>query len=237
MNKMGHSIKVGKYNTICMCAKCGYIFDTADDEETLNMRTKEHKEKTGHIPTYVEVDEKIAKTISILTSKGYYVQKCSQGGWPDYMEETLADNKGERKKPSASIKENTKMPAFYIRFKMNSGTLKQFRRALTEEAAEIYSAKYWEFIGTMITTLPNAFRAFFVYESAKDTLPRATIRQPKPKSRDLMIRWIPEMSLAALGDEQELETMMTYSYNKLEDWASNLPDINAYMMEQLGGIE
>ena len=41
------------------------------------------------------------------------------------------------------------------------------------------------------------------------------------------------MSIKELGSDQELYTMMEYSYKKLLDWANELPDINAYMLEMI----
>ena len=128
-----HSIKVGKYNTKCVCQKCGHLFDTPNTDYAHN---KEHKKAAGHDLSPLEVDEKIAQAISVLISKGYNVGKFSQGGWPDYFIETL-DGKGEKITQAKPLKDATKMPKFYIRFRMNPQSMRQYKRNASEEMIAI----------------------------------------------------------------------------------------------------
>lgn len=216
---MGHSIKIAKYNCKYMCNRCGELFETAEEG------TK-HMSATGHQRSIIEVDEKIADAVSILTKKGYHISKSSQGGWPDYYEEILEDGKiGQRitKHPEKDV-----MPRFHMYFAMAPSSLKQFKRQLTDEEVQNYSSHYWEIIGTMIDTLPNAFNANIKFEIGKDTLPRSIIRTPKLRTRNLVINWIPWLSYGRLESEEEVETMKEYSYKKLKEWAEALPDINKY---------
>jgi hypothetical protein len=99
---------------------------------------------------------------------------------------------------------------------------------MTDEELQDYSSHYWEIIGTMIDTLPNAFNANIKFEIGKDTLPRSIIRTAKLRTRNLVINWVPWLSYAHLESEEEVETMKEYSYRKLKEWAEALPDINKY---------
>ena len=163
MEQMPHSIKIGRFNTKRMCSRCGYVFK---DDEALY----DHQQETGHQSSAViEVDEKLVDIISILTKKGYYVKSSCQGGWPDYFRHVkiLGDKKEYEDKPiDPDRRKENKPKRFMIEFRMNPSTMKQFRKNVLKEYIETYYAeKYWEWIGTMITTLPNAFVASFEYES------------------------------------------------------------------------
>ena len=238
MKPMPHSIKIGRFNTKRMCSRCGYVFK---DDEALY----DHQQETGHQSSAViEVDEKLVDVISILTQKGYYVKSYCQGGWPDYFRHVkiLGDKKEYEDKPiDPERRKENKPKRFMLEFRMNPSMVKQkkFSKKITPEQIELYTGNYWEWVGNMINTLPNAFLASFEYESLDTTLPRATIRNAKPKSRNLKITWnrnfkiswVPELSPKALGSDEEFEAMMNYGYKKLLEWAQELPDINKFMLD------
>ena len=232
MDKMPHSLKIGKYNTRRMCSRCGYIFP-----EDNSVTMADHKRATKHQETYViDVDAKIVDIISILIQKGYAVKSSCQGGWPEYITEVnLEGGKYEQKtkeiKPSAKYKTTPKK--LVIEFKMHPSSALKMRKNIPAEAIAKYEKKYWEWIGNMIDTLPNAFYPSFQYEVNSETLPRSVIRQPNPRTRNLVICWTSEMSPRILGSETEFDTMVAYSYKKLYEWAEQLPDINEFMKDLL----
>lgn len=225
MDKMAHTLKIGKYNTRRMCSRCGYVFPT-DNSVTM----ADHKRATKHQETYVmDVDEKIVEIVSMLTQKGYAIKSSCQGGWPDYITEVnLEGGKYEQKtkevKPSAKHKGTPKK--LIINFKMNPSSSLKTRKNIPDELIKKYEENYWKWIGIMIETLPNAFYASFYYETNSTTLPRSIIRQPNPRVRNLVISWTSDMSPRALGSDEEFDTMVAYSYKKLKEWAEELPNIN-----------
>lgn len=218
-----------KYRTKKLCSKCGFIFP-------IKKLSCTHQSMFGHKESIVEVEEKIADVVAVLISKGYNVclTSCKQGGWPDYYEDITPD--GEIAEISNIIDNSIKSKEpkrFMLKFRMSPLSVRKIRKDMTDEAIQIYSENYWNWVGEMITTLPNAFNISAVNDHNTDTLPRAMIRNPKAKARDIVVTWIPELSLSKLETEEEFITMANYSYKKLKEWADKLPDINKYMLDKL----